>query len=416
MEYADGAARFLTGTPNVPALYAATAGYDLIEEVGVERIRANSLRQTQLLIDLADEAGFEVRSPRSTGAPRRNGHRPRARVRRRPSRARASAQILCDFRPDAGIRLGPHYFNSDDEHPLRDRRRSATSSRAARTSSTSAPSRDTKGCEHDERQDPVPDRGRGRPGRPLLGSARCAAAEGRGRFEPRAPAGSGCRGPTTSRRSSTPRPRLLRRFRGNFDLGQDFVFGIFCRRRERVLGGTGLHTRVGRRRRSRSATGFAPTPVRQGIATTVAGALTRVGIELAGADRIEIHVDVDNEVSCRVPRRLGYREEGILPAAPADARRLPATRRAHLLAVRRGPGRVAGCRVSATQRSTAAGCRSPSPARRPLDLEQVGDHHVVAADREVVGVRELLDPRDLLRVRLEDRHRTGRSCSRRRAP
>ena len=60
MEYAEGAARFLTGTPNVPALYAATAGYDLIEEVGVERIRENSLRQTQLLIDLADEAGFEV--------------------------------------------------------------------------------------------------------------------------------------------------------------------------------------------------------------------------------------------------------------------------------------------------------------------------------------------------------------------
>ena len=67
MEYAPGAARFLTGTPNVPALYAATAGYDLIEEVGVERIRENSLRQTQLLIDLADEAGFEVRSPRDAG-------------------------------------------------------------------------------------------------------------------------------------------------------------------------------------------------------------------------------------------------------------------------------------------------------------------------------------------------------------
>ncbi len=40
LEYADGAARFLTGTPNVPALYAATAGYDIIEEIGVERIRA----------------------------------------------------------------------------------------------------------------------------------------------------------------------------------------------------------------------------------------------------------------------------------------------------------------------------------------------------------------------------------------
>src|SRR5205807_4056501 len=64
LEYAEGSGRFLTGTPNVPALYAATAGYDLIEEIAVEPIRANSLRQTELLIDLADEAGFEVASPR----------------------------------------------------------------------------------------------------------------------------------------------------------------------------------------------------------------------------------------------------------------------------------------------------------------------------------------------------------------
>ena len=114
MEYASGAARFLTGTPNVPALYAATAGYDLIEEVGVDRIRENSLRQTQLLIDLVDEAGFEVRSPRSPV--RRGGtvtvHVPEFAAVHKELTER---QILCDFRPDAGIRLGPHYYNSDDE-------------------------------------------------------------------------------------------------------------------------------------------------------------------------------------------------------------------------------------------------------------------------------------------------------------
>ncbi|MEI7759436.1 MAG: aminotransferase class V-fold PLP-dependent enzyme [Thermoleophilia bacterium] len=113
MDYAPGAARFLTGTPNVPALYAATAGYDLIEEVGVERIRVNSLRQTQLLIDRAEAAGFEIRSPKS---PERRGgtvtvHVPGfAAVHRELS----ERQILCDFRPD-GIRLGPHYYNSDEE-------------------------------------------------------------------------------------------------------------------------------------------------------------------------------------------------------------------------------------------------------------------------------------------------------------
>ena len=114
MRYADGAARFLTGTPNVPAHAAATAGYDLIEEAGVERIRERSLRQTQLLIDLADEAGFEVVSPRR---PERRGGTVTVRVPDFPAvhRVLTERQILCDFRPDAGIRLGPHYYNSDDE-------------------------------------------------------------------------------------------------------------------------------------------------------------------------------------------------------------------------------------------------------------------------------------------------------------
>jgi kynureninase len=114
MRYTTGAARFLTGTPNVPAHFAATAGYDLIEEVGVDRIRANSLHQTQLLIDLADAAGFEVRSPR---APERRGgtvtiHVPDFAAVHRELTER---EILCDFRPEAGIRLGPHFFTSDDE-------------------------------------------------------------------------------------------------------------------------------------------------------------------------------------------------------------------------------------------------------------------------------------------------------------
>ncbi|MFL6017048.1 MAG: aminotransferase class V-fold PLP-dependent enzyme [Gaiellaceae bacterium] len=114
LEYADGIARFLTGTPNVPALYACTPGYDLIEEIGVERIRANSLGQTQLLIDGADARGFGVRSPRE---PERRGGTVTVHV---PDfeavhKELAERQILCDFRPDAGIRLGPHYFNTDEE-------------------------------------------------------------------------------------------------------------------------------------------------------------------------------------------------------------------------------------------------------------------------------------------------------------
>ena len=114
MEYASGAARFLTGTPNPASHMAGTAGYDLIEEIGIERIRANSLRQTQLLADLADAAGFDVRSPRE---PARRGGTVTIDV---PEGAAVYAElesrgVLGDFRPGAGIRLGPHFFTTDDE-------------------------------------------------------------------------------------------------------------------------------------------------------------------------------------------------------------------------------------------------------------------------------------------------------------
>src|SRR6476646_929345 len=116
LEYATGAGRFLTGTPNVPALYAATAGYDVIEEVGVPRIRERSLALTQLLIDLCDEAGLEVVSPRE---PERRGGTVTVST---PDHAACHAElgergIVCDFRPDpvGGIRLGPHFFNTEEE-------------------------------------------------------------------------------------------------------------------------------------------------------------------------------------------------------------------------------------------------------------------------------------------------------------
>jgi kynureninase len=114
MEYAEGAARFLTGTPNVPALYAATAGYDLIEEVGVDRIRENSVRQTTLLSEWLSTAGFDVTSPLD---PERRGGTVTVRT---PGfegvhKELAAREILCDFRPETGLRIGAHYYNTDDE-------------------------------------------------------------------------------------------------------------------------------------------------------------------------------------------------------------------------------------------------------------------------------------------------------------
>ncbi len=116
LEYAAGARRFLTGTPNVPALYAATAGYDVIEEVGVQRIRERSLTLTQLLIGLCDDAGLDVLSPRERE--RRGGTVTVS----TPDHAACHRElgergVVCDFRPgpSGGIRFGPHFFNTEDE-------------------------------------------------------------------------------------------------------------------------------------------------------------------------------------------------------------------------------------------------------------------------------------------------------------
>ena len=96
----------------MPALYAATAGYDVIEEVGVDAIRERSLDLTDHLIGLADAAGFEVTSQRDQA---RRGASVTIRV---PGfegvhKELSERQILCDFRPDVGLRLGPHFFNNE---------------------------------------------------------------------------------------------------------------------------------------------------------------------------------------------------------------------------------------------------------------------------------------------------------------
>jgi kynureninase len=82
--------------------------------VGIARIRENSLRQTQLLIDLADETAFEVRSPRD---PARRGGTVTLDVPEAPAVYAELEErgILGDFRPGAGIRLGPHFFTTDEE-------------------------------------------------------------------------------------------------------------------------------------------------------------------------------------------------------------------------------------------------------------------------------------------------------------
>jgi kynureninase len=113
-ELAEDAMRFLNGTPNVPAMYSARSGYEIIREVGVENIREKSLRQTQLLMDLADESGIAVRTCREAG--RRAGvvilDVPNG---KEVTQELARREILVDYRPQAGIRVAPHFYTTDEE-------------------------------------------------------------------------------------------------------------------------------------------------------------------------------------------------------------------------------------------------------------------------------------------------------------
>lgn len=101
---------------------------------------------------------------------------------------------------------------------------------------------------------------------------------------------------------------LLREFRGQFDLGSNSVYAIFDRAETRVLGGTGLHPRIGP---GALEIGYwiRADAVGQGFATESSAALTRVAFEVAAVDRVEIHCAKENLASAAIPRRLGFAEQ-----------------------------------------------------------------------------------------------------------
>jgi kynureninase len=114
MNYRDDAFRFLNGTPSIPALYAGTEGARIISRVGIKRIRQKSLRQTSIIIDEAQKMGLRIATPLEPG--RRGGT-----VTLKVPHGYEVAQellrrnIVVDFRKNAGIRIAPHFYNSDEE-------------------------------------------------------------------------------------------------------------------------------------------------------------------------------------------------------------------------------------------------------------------------------------------------------------
>jgi kynureninase len=106
--------RFLHGTPAIPALYAARPGVEIIGSIGVTAIREKSLRQTKRLLELAEARGFPCTTPHD---PARRGGTVAIEVEDgyEISKCLKALDILCDYRPGAGIRLSPHFYNHDLE-------------------------------------------------------------------------------------------------------------------------------------------------------------------------------------------------------------------------------------------------------------------------------------------------------------
>ena len=114
MDYANDAFRWLTGTPVIPALYAAIEGPRIVRRAGVERIRAKSVRQTSKLIEMAEARGYPVTAPRD---PDRRGGTVAFDVPhgQEVSEALLANDVLVDYRPNAGIRIAPHFYTTDAE-------------------------------------------------------------------------------------------------------------------------------------------------------------------------------------------------------------------------------------------------------------------------------------------------------------
>ncbi|MCA1563761.1 MAG: aminotransferase class V-fold PLP-dependent enzyme [Acidobacteria bacterium] len=114
ISYADPPERFQSGTPNVPSLYAARAGYRIVAEIGVDAIREKSLRLTRRIIEAARALGYRLNTP--TEDRERGG----TVVIDLPNAAAVAEElirrdVIIDHRPGAGIRLAPHFYNTDEE-------------------------------------------------------------------------------------------------------------------------------------------------------------------------------------------------------------------------------------------------------------------------------------------------------------
>ena len=114
MRYDDSVRRFAQGTPSIPALYSVLPGLQIIEEVGVKAIQMESQRRTEWMIAFALETGWKVNSPRDVS---QRGGSVMIYVDDGPAMVTRlnDRKVFVDCRPGVGLRLSPHFFNTDEE-------------------------------------------------------------------------------------------------------------------------------------------------------------------------------------------------------------------------------------------------------------------------------------------------------------
>jgi len=115
MQFTENIAfKFLNGTPHLPALYAVKAGYEIIRAIGVEKIRRRSIELTERIIQRAHKSGFKINSPLN---PERRGGTVVIQMEnsQQISKELLKRDFLIDWRPNAGIRISPHFYNTEDE-------------------------------------------------------------------------------------------------------------------------------------------------------------------------------------------------------------------------------------------------------------------------------------------------------------
>jgi kynureninase len=114
MRYARSVRRFAQGTPSIPALYSALPGLQIIEAVGIETIASESRRRTERIVEFALQRGWQLNSPRNADE---RGGSVMIGVQDAPAMVNrlAERKVFVDSRPRAGLRISPHFFNTDEE-------------------------------------------------------------------------------------------------------------------------------------------------------------------------------------------------------------------------------------------------------------------------------------------------------------